>query len=141
MITAAALAFAQLPSVEVGPRSALVAPDHLHFWQIVVQDDETMAWHDATWSGTHQQDEITYPVLLFRAIPRNEDTVDYIDLKLAFDCSGQRIGIVDSALHTKPDGEIQRSEIATVTFDFAKDPPGDDDVILLGIACGAKDKD
>lgn len=140
MITSLILALAQLTSADIGVRSELVAPDHLHFWQEVVKDDETTAWHDTSWSGTHTQDEKSYPVLLFRAIPQGEDAVDYIDLKLAFDCSDRRIGIVDSALRTKPDGETIRSNIFEVVFDFAKNPPGADDVILLDLACGKSKK-
>ena len=141
MIIAFLQALAQLASVDVGLQSELVAPDHPHFWHQVVSDEEAMAWHDQNWSGTHSQDESVYPVLLFRAIPLTEEAVEYIDLKLAFDCSGKRIGIVDSALRTKPDGETIRSDTTSVTFDFAKNPPGEDDEILLAIACGKSKKD
>lgn len=140
MISIIALLLVQEVSVEIGPRSELVAPDHQHFWQEVVKDDETSAWHDTSWAGTHQQDEKTYRVLLFRAIPANDSTIEFMDLKLAFDCPARRIGIVDSAIRSKPEGATVRGDIFEVEFNFAKDPPGDDDVILLNLACGKSKK-
>lgn len=122
--------------VDLGGRSELVEPDHAHFWQKVVEDERTSAWQDISWTGSHLQDGAVYHVLLFRAFPTSDEVYEYIDLKLAFDCSGKRIGMVESALRTKADGAITRSDIGEVTFDFAKNPPGQDDTILLDIACG-----
>ena len=139
MITAITILIA---SAVTGPAvSALVPPDHEHDWAQVLDDPEGEAWVDDSHRGSVMVEGAERPEILIRMDFKLDDMTGLVDLTLAVDCEGKRLGI--SSAWGDPTGQGQSRQFrpadVEVAWDFSDTPPHANDLTIINHACALED--
>ena len=138
MIKAAILLIALLLSATVpGGHSSLVSTGHTHKWTMIHSDEEVTIWHGTAWSSSYDQN----PLILVRLQSHEDEEMSHIDMRMAVDCKGKRIGLRRSEIVMKADDKRYTATNNPVEYDLTSDPLSEQDLALLAAACPTTDSE
>ncbi|MEP2735741.1 MAG: hypothetical protein ABJP34_05535 [Erythrobacter sp.] len=107
--------------------------DHTHSWQNVMSEDDISAWVDENWRSSITHEGQTYSVFLIRTIVTDGDGQAGADITMAFDCSAQKIALVEMWIEVVAGQAAQKATPPSLKFEPADGASSDK---MFAHACG-----